>query len=103
MIKIKGHIFRFVSRLLEKFGYFIIKDRYYCPIPNKRILAAEVDRWWKPSELIGLRLDVERMEQLLREIAKYKKYLQNLPKYEEVAKKGSDLVMVQSTPFYYLV
>jgi len=60
---------------LERHGYFIIKDGYYCPIPNKRILAAEVKRWWKPSELIGLQLDVEGMQQLRRKVTtEYKDY-----------------------------
>lgn len=80
-------LFSINETLLNKFGYFIVKDGYYCPIPNKKILVAEVGRWWKPSELVGLRFDVERMEKLLREIAKYKNYLYSLPDYEEITKK----------------
>ena len=64
--QMKGNILRFLSTLMEKFGYFVVKHDYYCPIPNKNILAAEVERWWKPSELVGLRFDVEQMERYLR-------------------------------------
>lgn len=62
---------------------------YYSPLPVVSALKRNEQRWTRPSELIGVRYDLDAMRQLLIELcSRYGDEYRQLPPYDEVKKIG---------------
>jgi predicted O-methyltransferase YrrM len=62
---------------------------YYSPLPVPSRLRATRERWQRPSELVGIDVDLEAMGALLQElVSTYGEDYQELPTYDEVKTLG---------------
>jgi hypothetical protein len=62
---------------------------YYSPLPVVSALKNNRQRWARPSEMVGVRYDLEAMKQLLQGLcACYTDELRQLPSYDEARKIG---------------
>jgi len=72
-------------RLLARLGVNVVRTAdYYSPLPVLSELERTRERWDRPSELPGLSVDLESMEERLRRIASvHGAELDELPSYDE--------------------
>jgi predicted O-methyltransferase YrrM len=62
---------------------------YYSPMPDLRRLQRNRDRWSKPSDLAGLRIDLPQMKNLWNEVtAAYRKEFDSLPNYDQLRQES---------------
>lgn len=75
---------------LEDAGYQVARTGdYYSPLPSVSGLRTTFGRWNRPSDLHGVRYDIERMKALLGELlAQYLGEFLAYPGYLEIAKMG---------------
>ena len=82
-----------LSRILNIVGYNVSRStNFYSPLPSVSELKATRNRWDKPSQLNGLKYDVESMKTLLSSLLRshVDEYL-GLPDYQELHSKGFGL------------
>lgn len=72
----------------EVFGLSILPAHFYSPVPDTRILRQTFKRWYSPSSLAGVKIDVASQEAFLQHLAAYKQECTSLPDYEEVTQRG---------------
>lgn len=76
----------FVQNIMGKFGFNVSRSAdYFSPLPLRDHLQKNTRRWNKPSELVGVRYDLEHMKKDIKYlVAKYEKELNELPTYGEI-------------------
>jgi predicted O-methyltransferase YrrM len=72
----------------ELFGLSILPAHFYSPVPDTRILRQTFKRWYAPSSLAGVDIDMPRQEAFLQHLAAYKQECASLPDYESVTRQG---------------
>jgi hypothetical protein len=79
-----------VQRGLEAVGYCVtVSDDYYSPISPISNLRATRDRWYRPSDLTGVKYDLQQMERdLSRLIGTYYDEFAAIPPYERLQSVG---------------
>lgn len=80
----------FTARELNDLGLNIspISD-YYSPLPIVSELERKRERWFKPSELVGVEYNIDQMKEMVAElIDKYATEYKSLPPYNEVRLRG---------------
>jgi hypothetical protein len=77
-------------RMLERQGWVAArKDDFYSPLPVKERLLANKARWYRPSRLQGVSLDLDEMKALWRTLnARFAREYDVLPPYDEVMSLG---------------
>lgn len=77
-------------RVVNRLGLNVARsDDYYSPLPLVAELEKTAARWNRPSELVGVRYDLDAMEQQLRQLmASYAPEYAQLPSYEECKQLG---------------
>jgi len=80
----------FTAWELSHYGLSVARaDDYYSPLPVLPTLRGNQQRWFKPSQLIGVHWDLEEMKTVLTSLlAKYGEEYSTLPSYEENRTKG---------------
>lgn len=81
---------RAAVKVLNAFGVNVsLMSNYYSPLPVVATLEKNKQRWTKPSELVGVRYDIESMKRRLRDlVSNYSDEYNALPGYDENSKKG---------------
>ncbi len=81
---------RAAVRAVNRLGFTVARaDDYYSPLPVVDALARSRQRWDRPSELPGLHVDLDTLEQRLRQIVgRYGAEYQALPGYKDAKKMG---------------
>jgi len=70
---------------LERLGLHVMPVHWATPIPDTRELRARLDRWYRPSSLGGVDVDLPRQLELLAELGR----VEPLPlRYEELSAAG---------------
>jgi hypothetical protein len=66
------------------------KSDYYSPLPSRRRLKSTMDRWSKPSSLLGVEYDIAGMKATLTELMSgyYEEFVNLLPSYEQALQIG---------------
>jgi hypothetical protein len=79
-----------VQRFMDAAGYNVAeKADYYSPMSSVPELRASVPRWFKPSALVGVSYDLERMKRELSSLLTgYLDEFLTLPPYEELRRIG---------------
>jgi hypothetical protein len=88
--KSKNNAFLPFRNIIEMAGYNIArKNDYYSPLPIVSELRKNINRWYKPSNLIGIEYNlIEFKKSLLKMIANYLHEFSKIPNYHEIQKKG---------------
>src|SRR5262245_15845067 len=79
-----------IQRGLEALGYCVTASNdYYSPISPLSSLRATRDRWYQPSDLTGVKYDLQEMERdLSRLISTYFEEFAAIPPYEQLQSVG---------------
>jgi predicted O-methyltransferase YrrM len=72
----------------ELFGLSILPAHFYSPVPDTRILRQTFKRWYTPSSMAGVSIDVTSQEAFLQLLSSHKHECPTLPDYDEVAQRG---------------
>ncbi len=72
----------------ELFGLSILPAHFYSPVPDTRILRQTFKRWYTPSSLGGVKIDVPMQEAFLQSLTPYKQECASLPDYNGVTQRG---------------
>ena len=74
-------------------GYNISRQKdYYSPLPTISQLRKNLDRWYRPSELRGVKYDVDEMKSLLSSLlGKYLAEFLEIPSYNDLKSQGFGL------------
>ena len=72
----------------ELFGLSILPTHFYSPVPDTRILRQTFKRWYSPSSLGGVKIDVPMQEAFLHHLAAHKQECDVLTDYDDVTKRG---------------
>ncbi|MCQ9206043.1 MAG: class I SAM-dependent methyltransferase [Omnitrophica bacterium] len=77
-------------KILDKHDLNISRaSDYYSPLPILSKLEKNMQRWFKPSKLVGIQYDIEAMKNLLANlVSKYYVEYNKIPNYYENRKKG---------------
>jgi hypothetical protein len=88
--KCKNNSFLPFRKIIEFAGYNIArKNDYYSPLPVVSELHKNVDRWYKPSRMVGIEFDITTFKsKLLSLISEYQDEFSKLPNYSEIHKHG---------------
>jgi predicted O-methyltransferase YrrM len=94
-------------RILNRFGFNVasISD-YYSVLPVAAVLKQNQNRWFKPSDLKGIKYDLDAMKQLLSELTSlYADEYNGLPSYAENKSKGygPGYTAVDARVLYYML
>lgn len=93
-------------RVLEAYGFnAALKSDCYSPLPVKEDLLRNKDRWYRPSALKGLKLDLEFMKNLIRELhGRFGTEYDALPPYEQIGAQGFGVgfTRVDARTLYYM-
>lgn len=77
-----------VHKLGLRLGVQVVPDHYYSPVPNILELGRTLDLWAKPSEMPGVRLDIEQQAANLRRICgPYQKEYEGNKTYREAVSR----------------
>ena len=79
---------------------------FYSPLPVVSTLQRNLSRWFKPSQMKGVRYDLDAMKQLLLRLAStYAEEYQRLPPYEEAKRLGygPGFTAVDAMLLYFMV
>ena len=79
-----------IVRIFNEHGFNITQtDDFYSPLPSVSALQKTVDRWSKPSELIGIDCRLEDMKAKLKHVlSKYGPEYQRKANHKEIGAKG---------------
>lgn len=82
-----------VSKTLGLVGYNASRQGdFYSPLPTVSHLKKNIDRWYRPSPLLGIDYDLDEMKRLFDEIiAKYLREFEQIPPYNDLKAKGFGL------------
>jgi predicted O-methyltransferase YrrM len=72
----------------ERFGLSVLPTHFYSPVPDTRILRKTYKRWYTPSALAGVAIDVPQQQAFLQLLAPYTHECDTLPDYESVTRQG---------------
>ena len=107
LVFLNGYRKDWLFRLLDKKGFVAVrKSDYYSPLPIVEQIAKTQDRWNKPSALVGLRIDREKLEKQWEEMAcKFQAEYDILPVYEEIQKMGYGVgfTATDARTLYYMI
>jgi predicted O-methyltransferase YrrM len=86
----KHRLFLTMLRAINACGYNVCRaSDYYSPLPIVSQLEKNMQRWFKPSDLIGIRYDLQAMKDLLATLVfQYTGEYETFPSYKENAKNG---------------
>jgi predicted O-methyltransferase YrrM len=79
---------------------------FYSPLPVVSTLQKNLPRWFRPSEMKGVRYDLDAMKRLLvRLVSSYGEDYQRLPSYQEVRKLGygPGFTVVDAMLVYFMI
>ncbi len=79
---------------------------YYSPLPDLRRLRKNRDRWTRPSELAGLKIDLAQMKGLWADVAaSFQAEFESLPSYAELMKEsyGEGYTPLDAMTLYFLL
>src|SRR6185369_658023 len=90
LITARIYLSMFFVRLLNAAGLNVASlSDYYSVLPAVKTLRRNESRWFKPSNLGGVRYDLEAMMQFAQNLtARFAKEYETLPAYTENQKKG---------------
>lgn len=82
-----------VSKTLGLVGYNASRQSdFYSPLPTVSHLKKNIDRWYRPSPLLGIDYDLDEMKRLFDEvIEKYLREFEQIPPYNDLKAKGFGL------------
>lgn len=82
-----------LSKTLGLVGYNISRQKdYYSPLPTVSHLKKNINRWYRPSQLSGVKYDLNEMKDLLKQIlSDYLDEFRQLPPYQDLQKEGFGL------------
>jgi predicted O-methyltransferase YrrM len=72
----------------ERFGFSVLPAHFYSPVPDTRMLRTTFKRWYAPSSLAGVQIDVATQEAFLHNLAPYAHECAALPDYDSVTQQG---------------
>jgi Methyltransferase domain len=81
---------RMFQSVMDRCGFVIArKGDYYSPLPSRRALRATMERWTKPSSMLGVEYDIAGMKIMLADLVGryYEEFMELLP-YEEALRLG---------------
>ncbi len=84
------NIIKYIRLLMEMLGFNIYSlSNYYSPLPIESKIKKNINRWNKPSSMVGITYDVEQYKVLFKELLyKYGAEFNSLQNYEENQLKG---------------
>jgi hypothetical protein len=60
---------RMLQSVMDRCGFVIArKGDYYSPLPSRRVLRATMERWTKPSSMLGVEYDIAGMKIMLADL-----------------------------------
>jgi hypothetical protein len=71
-------IFRQGFSLFETFGIHVLPVHFYSPVPDTRYLRRAREKWYRPSELVGIDMAFERQQEVLHRLQEFKGEYDNL-------------------------
>ena len=79
-----------MQRTFEFFGLNVARrGDYYSPLPNRSSLKTNLERWYKPSKLTGIKCNVDELKSSLSKmLLKYTDEYSQYPSYSEIQRKG---------------
>ncbi|MBA2334162.1 MAG: class I SAM-dependent methyltransferase [Pyrinomonadaceae bacterium] len=82
-----------LSKTLGLIGYNISRQKdYYSPLPTASHLKKNIGRWYRPSELSGVKYDLVEMKELLTTLlSRYLDEFLEIPPYRELQDQGFGL------------
>lgn len=127
LIKVMGKGFGFIMKLILKAAHFlgfksyiwnILKDSktlglnvyplddFYSPMPVLDDLKKNISRWSKPSQLVGVHVDIEAMKSLLMKLSKgYSNEYRETSNYYELDSKrfGPGFTRLDAMLLYFMI
>jgi len=98
---------RSIQSLFGLLGFAVTRsDDYYSPLPTVPQLKAKMDRWNRPSALVGVQYDLEAMKrELTGLLARYAAEFEELPPYREVSEQefGPGYTQVDALTLYMMI
>src|SRR6516225_11627709 len=90
MGRLKAKLSRLPMEYLESKGYLIVRaDDYYSPLVSASRLRSSFERWNRPTALLGIDYDVERMKSDLSGLlSHYLDEFSTIPPYATLQKVG---------------
>ena len=84
---------RVLGKTLGAVGYNVSRRKdYYSPLPTISHLRKNIERWYRPSELRGIKYDLDQMKDLLSTLlARYLDEFLKIPPYKELQVQGFGL------------
>lgn len=82
-----------LSKTLGLVGYNVSRQKdYYSPLPTVSQLKKNLNRWYRPSRLTGIKYDLNEMKDLLKQIlSDYLDEFRQIPPYRDLQKEGFGL------------
>jgi predicted O-methyltransferase YrrM len=97
----------FTVKILNRFGFNVASTSdYYSVLPVTSVLKQNQDRWFKPSDLAGVRYDLPQMKGLLSSLTtEYFDEYNALPTYAENQRQGygPGYTAVDARVLYYML
>ena len=92
---------------LNSYGLNVsLNSDYYSPLPDLQRLQKNRGRWTKPSSLVGLKIDLQEMENLWSHVAAtFREEFDGLPSYAELMKEsyGEGYTPLDAMTLYFLL
>ncbi|MCL4475994.1 MAG: class I SAM-dependent methyltransferase [Nitrospirae bacterium] len=96
-----------VVKLLDDHGFNVSRSSdYYSPLPVLSALEENRDRWFKPSDLVGIPYDLEEMKDILKNLLRtYSDEYGTLTSYDENEKRdfGPGFTPIDSMVSYSMI
>ena len=97
----------FNARELNAYGLNVsLRDDYYSPLPDLQRLQKNRDRWSKPSDLIGLKIDLPEMKDFWSHVVtSFREEFNSLPSYADLMKEsyGEGYTPLDAMTLYFLL
>jgi predicted O-methyltransferase YrrM len=105
--KIKNHQLQRMLNASEKAGLNVYPiSNFYSPLPVISNLQKNMDRWCRPSEMIGIKYDIEAMKQLVKRLdEQYADEFKKLGNYQQyqTLKFGPGFTEIDALLLYYVI
>lgn len=87
---LKKSLIRIIWKTLNVCGLNVsLMSDYYSPLPIVSKLKENIQRWSKPSDLVGIQYDIEAMKRLLKDlVSRYSAEYKKIPSYYKNLEKG---------------
>src|SRR5258708_2723003 len=82
---VKNSPARMLQSIMDRCGLVVArKSDYYSPLPSRRALRATMERWAKPSSMLGVEYDITSMKVIMADLVGvyYQEFMELLP-YED--------------------